>query len=173
VLGTLLLAGCGGGGGTDAGGGADVVLPDTGTGPGAELGTGEVAFETLTGGQELFVIQGPQGGFHFLGAVRAWGIEHGNPEMLADPDNPTTEFRVFRAGARIDLMASRYVQGLRAVGGRRDLCEMINRLVILDITSDDVLDGVEVEMEVTITDVDGVVVTDRRPIVAVPHPANP
>ena len=142
--------------------------------PGArvELGTGEDAFEPIMDGETLQFIRGPQGGWHFLGSVRVSGLEPGDPDRLDDPDNPTTEFRVTRDGARVDLMAAVYTQGLRPVSGMGGTFEMVGRLVILDIMRDEDLDGVTVDMEVTVNAVDGSA-GDRRTIRAERHPLNP
>jgi hypothetical protein len=96
---TLLLVGCSsedlppppddaGGDGAASGdtaadsGGEDDGGSDGGTGDSAdpclvedavvEVGTGEVSFEPLEDGDEIVVINGPQGGQHILGSLRAW-----------------------------------------------------------------------------------------------------
>lgn len=137
----------------------------------AELGTGIDGFEPITNGQDLFVVQGPQGGYHFFGSVTATGVEPGNPDDLSDPRNPNTVFRVFRGDARVDLDASDFTQGLRPVAGTGGV-GMVGRLVILDITDDAQLDGVEVRIEVEIRDVNGATARDQRTVIAVPHPNN-
>lgn len=151
------LAACGGG-------------DDDGGPPTAEVGTGQDGFVALADGDPIAVIQGPQGGFHVLGSVRVTGLVPGDDEDVMAPDNPTTTFHLLRDGAPIDLGASRYTQGLEPAG---DHHQMIGRLVILDITSDDVLAGVEVELEVEVVDVDGRRAGDRRRLIAQPDPANP
>jgi len=140
--------------------------------PMIEIGTGELEFETITEGQDLFFILGPQGGFHFLASVYVQGIEGGNPDDRSDPRNPVTEFRVFRdSGERVDLMASRYEQGLDPVMGRPGH-EMVGRLLILGIGDVADLDGDSVRVSVTVSDVDGVMLTDERTVRAVSHPRN-
>jgi len=168
ALATLLLAACGSTPppGMDAGPvDAPPVVPTI------EIGTGDPEFVAIAEGQDLEVIRGPQNGFHFLASVRVSGVEAGNPDDRMDPRNPTTEFRVFRDMDRVDLMASSYTQGLDPIVGGGGH-EMVGRFLILDIASDDVLDGVMVRMEVTFTDVDGVVLEDQRNVRAIPHPAN-
>jgi hypothetical protein len=158
VLVAVSLTACGSGGaGVDAG-------P-----PMVELGTGETMFEPIIDGSEQFVIQGPQGGYHLTGAMRASGIDPGNPDDLGDPDNPTTEFRVYRGATRVDLMASSYTQGLNRVG---DHYEMIARRVILEIQDDAELDGMELLMVLEIRDVHGATATDERTVIGRPHPQN-
>ncbi len=139
--------------------------------PAVEIGEGDVEFVSLVAAQDVFVIQGPQGGFHLLGSVRVRGLEPGDPDDLASPDNPTTDFRVLRGGIRIDKTeATSYVQGLKPSPGGG--YEMVGRLIILDILSDDEVDGNEMVFEVEVTDRRGMSASDRRTIRTVPHPAN-
>lgn len=153
-----VVAACGGEGGVDAG-------P-----PMAELGTGELGFVAIAEGDPMLVVHGPQGGYHLVGAMRASGIDPGNPNDLGDPSNPTTEFRVFRGQTRVDLMASNYTQGLNRTDD--GIYEMIARRVILDIQDDAELDGVELRVELEVTDVHGVSASDARTVIGRPHPAN-
>jgi len=141
--------------------------------PQAELGTGEWEWADLLDGDEIPVIQGPQGGFHLLGSVRVRGLEPGNPDSLGDADNPTTTFEVWVGGEQVAPTAV-YVQGLEPVldTGSAWSHEMVGRFAILDIESDDALDGVDVEFEVQVVDVQGVEVRDVRRLVGVPHPLN-
>ena len=152
--------------------------PDSGgdTGPPApqaKLGTGEWEWEEVSDGEDIYVIQGPQGGWHLLGSVRTVGVVPGDSTSLGHPANPTTTFQVWVNGAPLVPNAT-YVQGLDPVLGDAApyTHEMIGRFAILDITGDDVLDGVEVEFEVTVVDVEGVAVKDRLTLTAVPHPLN-
>jgi hypothetical protein len=148
---------------------------DTGTSvPEAiELGTGEWEWEALEDGAELPVIQGPQGGFHFLASVRVSGIEAGSADDLSDSRNPTTTFWVIHEGEHL-APTSRFVQGLdRASEDARPYRhEMIGRFVIMDIASDSELDGVEVELGVRIEDVDGRSLETAINVVSYPHPLN-
>lgn len=152
-----------------AGCGTDTAPPDSD--PEVTLGTGATGFESLVDGDDIFIIQGPQGGFHFLGSVQVRGLEPGDPEDLSDPDNPTSEFRVLAGGARVDLRAASYTQGLDPASSEHTY-EMIGRLVILDITADDQLADVEVVFEVEVRDSRGRSARDQRTLIAVPHPAN-
>ena len=141
--------------------------------PEAKLGTGEWEWSELSDGDEIPVIQGPQGGFHLLGSVRVRGIEPGDPDSLGDADNPTTTFEVWVDGEQLAPTAV-YVQGLEPVLEAESAWshEMVGRFAILDIESDDVLDGVDVDFEVQVLDVHGVAVRDVRSLVGVPHPLN-
>ena len=137
--------------------------------PSLQIGTGSSMFEPLQDGDNIFIVQGPQGGYHFFGSLRARNINPGNAEDLSDPANPTTTFEAYVNGARVDAMASTYRQGLEIRGG---VAEMIGRTVILDILDDSELDGAMVRFVVSIEDADGVMLSDERDLVAVADPAN-
>lgn len=57
------------------------ICPDAGEAavePFVTIGTGTSRYETLTAGESVDIIQGPQGGYHVWGALRAGGIDpHG------------------------------------------------------------------------------------------------
>lgn len=160
----VAVAACGGGG-------EDVPDADTRP-PSVTLATGYEVLEPLTDGDEIFIVQGPQGGFHFFGSFYATGIDPGDPDNLADPDNPTGVFRVFEGATRVDLTAANgFTQGLRSVPGTGGF-GTVGRFVILDITNDAQLDGASVRFEIEVTDVHDVTVTDQRMLTATPHPAN-
>ncbi len=139
--------------------------------PAVTLGGGIDSFESITDGDDVFIVQGPQGGFHFFGSVRMQGIDPGDPEDLSDPSNPTTSFTVTVAGSRVDANASNYTQGLDPAAASRTY-EMVGRLVILDIQQDDELADTEVVFRVQVTDTRGNSASDQRTLTAVPHPAN-
>lgn len=91
---------------------------DAGPAPEVELGTGTTEFEPLTDGQELEVIRGPQGGFHFHVHARMSGIEPGSPDMPGLLSNPRTSFAAFlEGGDQIDLMFPPYRLGYVDLGG--------------------------------------------------------
>ena len=150
-----------------------VNIPEDWGDPMIELGTGEWEWESLEGTTELPLIQGPQGGFHFLASVRVAGIEPGVAQDLSDPTNPTTKFVIWMNGEDI-TMTGTYVQGLdRAPEDAAPFFhEMVGRFVIVDITADEELDGVEVEMSVDVTDIHGTHLNMSRWFTAYPHPFN-
>jgi hypothetical protein len=137
------------------------------------LGTGDWEWEALESGDEIPVIQGPQGGFHLLGSVRVSGMEAGDADNISSPDNPTTSFYVWVDGVNL-TPGARYIQGLDTVVEEVDpyTHEMVGRFAILDIDADDELDGVELLFEVVVEDVDGNLVSDALELVAYPHPYN-
>ena len=137
------------------------------------LGTGEWEWETLEGVTEMPIIQGPQGGFHFLGSVRVSGIEPGDPSDLANPNNPTTAFSVLVDGEDITMSAT-YTQGLdetpKTVQHYRH--QMVGRFVIVDILADEELVGSDIELAVTVTDVLGTELSVSQQVSVYPHPYN-
>jgi hypothetical protein len=137
--------------------------------PTIEIGTGQRDFESLQEGDSIFIVQGPQDGYHFFGSLRATNVNAGDAKDLSAPENPTTTFEVFVGTDRFDAMASTYVQGLKV---ETTGAEMIGRNVILNIEDDSELDGATVRFVVSVMDVDGVLVTDERTLMATPHPNN-
>jgi hypothetical protein len=165
VVGLLLLAACSG-----EPEDSEDSLPDLP--PMVEIGTGETAFEPLEDGDSIYIVYGPQGGYHFNGSLRVQGIDAGEPDDLDEPTNPVTVFEAFEGEQQVDMDASTYKQGIDPVEGEPGIYQMLGRRVILDITSDDQLDGKEVRMTVRIEDTNGVVVEDERTLLAIPHPLN-
>ena len=147
---------------------ASVDRPDAGP-PSLEIGTGTGGFEPLVDSESIYIVQGPQGGYHFFGSLRAQNINAGDSEDLSDPQNPQTTFEAFVGDARVDAMASSYRQGLQKTNG---FAEMIGRQVILEILDDDELDGVSVRFSVTLQDADGIELRDERTLMAIKHPDN-
>lgn len=141
------------------------------TGPASiELGTGDRRFEPIADGDDIFVVQGPQDGYHLFGSLRALNVEAGDADDLSSAKNPTTRFEVYVGNERVDAMASTYVQGLRE--DDEGYSVMIGRTVILDIADDSELAGQTLRFVVELVDVNGEVVQDERNLVAGPHPSN-
>ena len=138
-----------------------------------ELGTGEWEWESLEDVTEMPIIQGPQGGFHFLGSVRVSGIYPGDAKNLADPNNPTTAFSVLFNGEDITMSAT-YTQGLEQAPSAAEPFrhEMVGRFVIVDILADEELENAEVELGVTVTDVFGTELHATQQVAVYPHPFN-
>ena len=139
--------------------------------PAIELGTGEITFAPLANGDEIEVIRGPQGGYHFLGSMRVRGVQAGTRERLDDPTNPTTRFTVLDGDTSLAPHAS-YRQGLEASEHEDWTHEMIGRLVILDITDDDEINERDVVFGVTVEDTEGRVVSQQLELHVVPNPLN-
>ena len=142
--------------------------PDAGP-PSLEIGSGSRDFEPLIDGDSIYIVQGPQGGYHFFGSLRSQNINPGDSEDLSDPQNPQTTFEAFVGDARVDVMASSYRQGLEVGDG---YAEMVGRQVILDILDDDDLDGMTVKFSVSIQDAAGIQLSDERTLTAIKHPDN-
>lgn len=139
-------------------------------GPAMRIGTGDAAFIPLSNGDDIQVIQGPQGGFHILGALQATGIEPGDTDNLFDSSNPEIHFKVYDGDERVDA-SNAFIQGLDNTRWR-DTYEVVGRFVFLDIESDDELVGRTLRFTAELTDVDGVVLTDERTLGAVASPFN-
>lgn len=84
-------------------------------GPGQiELGTGSLAFEALEDEQELTLVAGTQGGYHFVVNARIRDLLPGNPQMPNELGNPLTRFLLFREdGTQIDALFPPYRLGYR------------------------------------------------------------
>lgn len=168
---TLALAGCSGGKDTGP-------TDDTGTvpklDPALELGTGDIEFVPIADGDTVFVVFGPQGGYHINSSLRVQGIDNGEPTDVDDPDNPVTSFAATLDGVSLNLSgdATDYKQGIDPVPGEPGVYEMIGRRLLLNITDDAQLDGKTIEMTVHVEDKDGVALDDTRTVVCVPDPFN-
>lgn len=137
--------------------------------PAALLGTGEWEWQDLY--DEINVILGPQGGYHILGSVRVRGLVPGDPDNLGEPTNPTTHFEVLHGGEDL-IISSDYVQGLDESSDPGWEHEMVGRFAILGISSDADLDGEDVLFRVTVTDSEGVSLTDEKTLRCFPDPRN-
>jgi hypothetical protein len=138
-----------------------------------EIGTGEWEWEDLADGDEMAVIMGPQGGYHFLASVRVSGIDAGDPKDLGNPNNPTTSFSVWFEDQNLTA-SSVFVQGLDPVSVEQPPFrhEMIGRFAILSIFDDAELEGANVRFSVRVEDVNGTVLEDERVVKAYGHPNN-
>lgn len=80
----------------------------------AEIGTGSTAFMSLTEDQDLELISGPQGGYHFIVNASMLGLNPGDPSMPGLLANPETQFGIFREdGERLDANFPPYRLGYR------------------------------------------------------------
>ena len=141
--------------------------------PAVELGTGEIAFEALEDGDSIYVIHGPQGGYHLLASLRVAGVEAGNRDDLSDPSNPTVELEVY-FGDRQLVVNGLFTQGLvaSAPAGGSFSHEVLGRLAILDIADDSELDGEEIRFLARVSPVGGSELSDERRLIVTPHPLN-
>lgn len=137
--------------------------------PSLQIGTGDQDFEPLSDGDDAVVIQGPQGGFHLLGSLRATGVEPGDTANVFDENNPTVHFTVREGGERVDA-SNAFIQGLDEAG--RHTHEVIGRFVFLDIQADEELVGSTLTFRVELTDVNGIELVDEVELNAVASPFN-
>lgn len=79
-----------------------------------EIGTGALDFETITEGQDLGIIAGVQGGYHFVINARIQNLLPGDPSAPNALGNPQTRFSIYlEDGSRVDNMAAPYRLGYR------------------------------------------------------------
>lgn len=162
-------AGCDGSGGSAGGGGGGPSGGDLGTTPEAdwgvgggtggvawlEVGTGTEHFEALTPGQEVSIIEGPQGGYHVWGALQAGGV---------NPKGVTMHFQLMQGGAV--LGEASYLDDLfRAEPGAPWSYTRV-AVVLLDGTPDAVAPGAAI-LRVDLTQAGGASLTDEIEIVPV------
>lgn len=104
-----------------------------------ELGTGEVAFEGLEGGERLPLVAGPQGGHHVWVSFRAQGLESARAFLTIDAIPLTsTEPPPRRSPVRVQM--SRAGEGFEYVGWPAQLDDpgcLVGERVILRITLED------------------------------------
>ncbi len=80
-----------------------------------EIGTGALDFEPLTRGQELSLVAGIQGGYHFVINARMQNLLPGDPSSPNALGNPQTRFSIYlEDGSRVDNMAPPYRLGYRS-----------------------------------------------------------
>lgn len=136
-----------------------------------ELGTGTVDFESLSPDQELELVAGPQGGYHFIVHARMVGLEPGDPSRPGLPDNPRTSFGIHdESGTRLSPALPPYRLGyLEDEGGAHILpsgriLQIDDELVRAGRVPD--LFGQRLRLTVELTDARGSTATDERWIVA-------
>ena len=177
VLLGLFLTACGDGGSSmpDARADAFVFVDiDAQVGGGsAELGTGTTAFEAMVDDQELGLVTGPQGGYHFIVHSRIREMDPGDAVRPGLAENPITLFRAFDAsGIQIDLMFPPYHIGYEQDDTDPALYVLPSgRILQIDKTAAeiDAFYGSRVRLTLRVSDVEGRVATDERWVVAVPY----
>jgi hypothetical protein len=139
----------------------------------AELGTGTTAFEPLVEDQELGLVAGPQGGFHFIVHSRIREMAPGDYMRPGVTENPVTLFAVYSEdGRQIDKMYPPY-----HIGYMQDPVEpslfVLPSGRILQIENSEVpgIYGTRVRITLRVSDVEGRVATDERGVTVVPWAA--
>ncbi|MFT7522102.1 MAG: hypothetical protein ACI9MC_004254 [Kiritimatiellia bacterium] len=137
------------------------------------IGSGELDWLQMTDGDEIEVVYGPQGGYHFYGSVRLANIEAGDASNVESSLNPTTRFEAWVDDTPL-VMIEPFTQGydLAAEDAEPFTHELTGRLVIIDIDDDDEINGKDVRFEVTVTDHLGQVHRDVRNLLVVPNQYN-
>ncbi len=138
-----------------------------------ELGTGTVSFEPLIENQELTLIAGLQGGYHFVVHARMKEMLPGDPSRPGQLGNPITQFLIFKEdGTRIDIRTPPYRLGYReATGGFYDLPSgrilQLDQDLVIDQALVPEIYGTKVRLRVEVRDAQGKRATDERWIIAV------
>ena len=138
-----------------------------------EIGTGELSFERISEGQDLELIRGPQGGYHFLVSIRTKNLVGGDRGNLGDPTNPTINLDVVHNGESLILIGP-ITQGLdTAPASERPFThQMTGRFAIVDVTGDEQLEGETITLSVVVSDSEGVIVDDSVDVRSIAHPDN-
>lgn len=139
---------------------ADAAPTDGGPSPTrawVEVGGGARAFEPIEPGQRVPLVRGPQGGYHVWGGLRGAGFE---------PEGVTLDFRVVRPEGGDPLAMANYVDFLEP--GTDGVFEYAAVAVIFrdDFPDPQVFHGERLRLELTVTDVDGLVLRDEVEFVA-------
>ena len=137
-----------------------------------EIGTGAQAFEPLTPGQDLAIVAGTQGGYHFIINARLRGLLPGNPSQPGGLGNPLTRFEVYLDDKRVDIMAPPYRLGYRSAADGWNEMPSGRILQLSDqlIAEEDLIPniyGKEVRVEVYVRDARGDEASDIEWVVAV------
>ena len=138
--------------------------------PAIELGSGELEWLPLSDGDDLEVIYGPQGGYHFLGSVRIHGFDPGDHRDVAADNNPTTRFEAEVDGKDLVIIEP-FTQGYEPAPTSAEpyTHQIIGRFVIIGIDNDDDINGKDVRFFVEVEDHLGSTWTDERTLVVVPN----
>ena len=129
------------------------------------IGTGSVFYEEIEAGADLGVENGPQGGFHVFGALRAGGFHPGTWEDFSDPYNPVVSFSVTTDDGHLggfDTLP-------RPLKVRSDgTLELVGEYVVLEVgTMDDAVYR-SATVEVVVTDACGTEMSDSVEVFLVP-----
>lgn len=126
-----------------------------------EMGSDDGGFVRLLAEQSLPLLEGIQGGHHFLLHVRIRGLEPGEASRPGSPGNPATGFSAFdEGGDQVDVMASPYRLGFVSESGGWFAWLHPRTLIVLDdrVSS---IDGRRVRLRVEVTDSRGQSVFDE------------
>lgn len=125
-----------------------------------ELGTGALEFEQLVDDQELILLSGLQGGYHFIVHARMAHLLPGDPDRPGQLGNPLTTFYIYKEdGTQIDIKAPPYRLGYTEESGENyrlpsgRLLQIDQDLVEQDRLSE--IYGERLRLRVEIRDVEG------------------
>ena len=169
----FLVAGCGGDGDVSFDAPIDVAIDIDARIPGgiAELGTGTTAFEPLTPEQELGLVTGPQGGYHFIVHSRITEMAPGDFMRPGLPENPVTLFEVWHDdGRQIDKLFPPYHIGY--MEDPEDPARYVlpsGRILQIEEAEVPAIYGQRARITLRVSDTDGKVATDERWVTVIPY----
>ncbi|MCP4804291.1 MAG: hypothetical protein GY913_23230 [Proteobacteria bacterium] len=137
--------------------------------PWLELGGGEIAWEELSEGDDVTVVHGPQGGWHILASVHAYGLQdivdvHYTVELLDDAQLVSDN--------ELQLALTNY-DDEACDGNALGIYGYITLEQVTDdpmVTPPDVLGGEDVRMRVELQDSSGAYAEVELDVVAMPDP---
>ncbi len=132
------------------------------------LGTGAEEYTLLLDGSTVSIDLGLQGSHMVVLAIQAGGVDPGDPNALADPDNPRIQFRGFSVDTGEQIAWGDLRRGLTTVD--EDTFELAGAYVVFNggLDESEYFDR-EIRVEVTLVDaeqttyVDEVIVTAAAP----------
>ncbi|MBI4821508.1 MAG: hypothetical protein HY791_34930 [Deltaproteobacteria bacterium] len=117
--------------------------------PSFELGTGELSFEPMAEGSDLWMVQGIQGGCHFPVSVRTSGFAERRLEIAYRVlDGATLEETLSRSSTRVRLSGIANSEVCEFVGMTAYLIEpwtLVDRSLVLEVTVTDDLGRARIE----------------------------
>ena len=138
-----------------------------------ELGSGLLAWQPLLAEQDMHIVMGPQGGYHFIVQARIAEMAPGDPATPGQAQNPSTTFSCFRAdGKQIDKRYPPYRLGYgQSAAGWFELSS--GRILQIDNGEIPALYGTRVRIALEVRDSVGHQAKDERSVRVVAPPAPP
>lgn len=128
-----------------------------------EVGTGTGAFEPLSEGQALPFFLGPQGGYHVFAALKATGIEPGDP---ADPFGPASPVITVELTVEGEVIG-RLIDQPRLFEAQQDAAVLVNQRVVMEVLDPPDYDGAAATLSAEVVDRCGSAAEDARGVVLV------
>lgn len=129
------------------------------------LGTGAEEYTLLQDGSTVAIELGLQGSHMVVLALQAGGVVPGDPNELADPDNPRSQFRAFSVDTDEQIAWGDLRRGLTSVDD--DVFELAGAYVIFNggLDESEYFDR-EIRVEVTLVDAEQTIYVDEVTVTA-------